>query len=173
MITVVDFEASGLGSDTYPIQVAWNMGDTIFSHYINPDHVPAWQGWSEQAEQVHGIDRDYLSHYGKQPRDVATIMNRLLHGRTVYSDAVTFDRAWCEQLFDAAGMTMAFTFDHLLLGLARIIPPKVSYQGQHAIRQWFDDLKQQAIHNVALPEHKADHDVRILLELVRLSLAKA
>jgi|UPI00035D161D hypothetical protein len=171
MITVIDFEASGLGSDTYPIQVAWNIGNTVFSHYINPDHVPAWQHWSEQAELVHGIEREYLTRCGKHPRDVASIMNRLLHGRTVYSDAVSFDRAWCERLFTAAGMKMDFTFDHLWLGLAPLIPSTIREQGGHAICQWFDDLKQEAIRRVALPAHKADHDVRILLEVIRLAKA--
>jgi len=60
MITIIDFEASGLESDSYPIQVAWNINEEVHTHFINPDFVPEWEGWSTASEAVHGLSREFL-----------------------------------------------------------------------------------------------------------------
>jgi len=67
IITIIDFESSGLESDSYPIQVAWNVGDVLHSHYIKPKHVEDWQGWRTASEAVHNIPRSYLYEYGEHP----------------------------------------------------------------------------------------------------------
>ena len=54
---IIDVEASGFGSDSYPIEVglALEPGER-FCTLIRPlDH---WDHWDEQAESVHKISRD-------------------------------------------------------------------------------------------------------------------
>jgi len=46
MIINLDFEASGLEPDSYPIQVAWNIGETVNSFLINPETADGWTWWS-------------------------------------------------------------------------------------------------------------------------------
>ncbi|MET0379714.1 MAG: hypothetical protein ABW049_12050, partial [Spongiibacteraceae bacterium] len=57
---ILDFEASGLGGGTYPIEVGYVLGDGRSACYlIRPE--PDWQGWSADAEKLHGISRALLT----------------------------------------------------------------------------------------------------------------
>ena len=132
MITIIDFEASGLESDSYPIQVAWNIGDTVHAHFINPDFVPEWQGWSVVSEGVHGLSREFLRENGETPEAVAKYMNESLGGRVVYSDAVPYDRNWCERLFDASAIEMSFSFADFWMELANHAPSGIRGSGHYA-----------------------------------------
>jgi len=47
----IDFEASGLSDESYPIEVAWNNVDgTVESYLINTDCVTDWIYWDPNAE---------------------------------------------------------------------------------------------------------------------------
>ena len=89
---IIDLEASGFGRGSYPIEVGVSLADgTIHSALIKPpEH---WSHWSEDAEAIHGITRDYLQEHGKTPRDVAMELNELLSGQVLFSDAWSFDRS--------------------------------------------------------------------------------
>ena len=56
-IAFLDFEASSLGKQGYPIEVAWVLSNgEEESHLIRPD--PTWTDWDLKAEAIHGIARD-------------------------------------------------------------------------------------------------------------------
>jgi len=166
MITIIDFEASGLESDSYPIQVAWNMGDVVHSHYINPKYVEEWQGWSAASEAVHNIPRSYLHEHGEHPADVAKAMNDSLAGCTVYSDAVPYDKNWCQRLFDASPYEMAFTFSDFWTKVAEFSPSGIRGSGHYGMTEWTNKLLREAKKNAGhLQEHLADNDVRIRMHI--------
>jgi len=170
MITIIDFEASGLESDSYPIQVAWNIGDVVHSHYINPKYVDAWQGWSVASEAVHQISRSFLDAHGEPPADVAKAMNESLAGCTVYSDAVAYDRNWCQRLFDASPYAMDFTFSDFWTKVAEFAPAGTRGSGHYGMTEWTNMLLYDAKKNTGhLQEHLADNDVRIRMEVMRLA----
>jgi len=170
MITVIDFEASGLESDSYPIQVAWNIEDEVHSHYINPAHVAEWQGWSVASEAVHQISRCFLDEHGEHPADVAKAMNESLAGCTVYSDAVAYDKNWCQRLFDASPYEMAFSFSDFWPKVAEFAPAGIRGSGHYGMAEWTNTLLSDARKNAChLQEHRADNDVIIRMEVMRLA----
>jgi len=173
MITIIDFEASGLESDSYPIQVAWNTANLIHSHYIDPRHAPQWQGWSVASEAVHNIPRSFLYEHGEHPDDVACSMNESLSGCVVYSDAVPYDKNWCQRLFDASAYEMAFSFSDFWTKLAEYAPSGIRGSGHYGMTEWTNHLLREARKNTGhLQEHLADNDVRIRMEIFRLAKSK-
>ena len=168
MITVIDFEASGLESDSYPIQVAWNIGEEVHAHFISPDFVPAWQGWSVVSEGVHGLSREFLREHGEHPNDVAKVMNTSLKDAVIYSDAVPYDRNWCQRLFDASDEEKSFSFADFWVKLADYAPSGIRGSGVYGMTEWTNKLMRDAKSNVNLRDHLADNDVKIRMEIMRL-----
>lgn len=106
----IDLEASGLGPQSYPIEVAWKDGlsGEQDAFLINPATVDGWTYWDEFAEELHGIDMNDLAAEGLSVVAAAQRLNQALAGKAVYSDACEFDRFWITRLFDAAGITPEF-----------------------------------------------------------------
>ena len=105
----LDFEASSLDEDSWPIEVGLSWIDRhldvqTFQSLIRP--APEWpeHAWSPVSAKVHNIPRCDLD----DAPDVATVANDLLkalHGRTALSDAPPFERHWLDRLCIAAGVT--------------------------------------------------------------------
>lgn len=102
MVAIIDIEASGLGPDSYPIEIAaYDGGDLSYSVLINPETAEGWDHWDQIAEEeIHGISREHLSEHGEDAFLTVIRMNRVLEGQVVYSDAVTSDGFWVQRLFD-------------------------------------------------------------------------
>ena len=63
MRVFLDFEASSLGKNGYPIEVAWVFEDgDSESFLISP--IGRWTGWDAAAEAIHGISREQLAAEG-------------------------------------------------------------------------------------------------------------
>lgn len=106
----IDLEASGLGPQSYPIEVAWKDGRSgeQDAFLIDPATVEGWTYWDEFAEELHGIDINDLAEGGLSVVAAARRLNQALAGKVVYSDASEFDRFWLTRLFEAAGAEPAF-----------------------------------------------------------------
>jgi hypothetical protein len=164
----IDFEASSLSSESYPIEVAWNSEDgSIESHLISPEGQKDWQDWSQAAENVHRIERGELLSSGKSPRWIVGRMNLVLAGRTVDSDAPRFDGFWLSRLIEASGVqTQSFNlgdaealFRELICG--KTYGPAV-YYSQLAL------LQEQARRKCPR-QHRAAWDVEYLIGLFKLA----
>lgn len=114
-LVCLDFEASGLGPRSYPIEVAWRDPATGAedSFLISPDGVTGWGDWCEIAEGIHGIPRTRLLAEGLAPETACKRLNQALEGRTLYCDALEFDLFWLRRLYDAAGMRPLFRLEGL------------------------------------------------------------
>jgi hypothetical protein len=173
----LDFEASGLGSAGYPIEVAWSTaaGTVPECWLIEPRAEYGWgleEGWEASAERVHGIPFAALREGGKSALWIAARMNEQLAGQTVYADGGACDRQWCAQLFSAAGIAPCFgmgDYWDLLLG---VLPPSQTRRPgwQYALQDaaW---RRMQQQHGGR--RHRADTDVRYLIELYRIALGRA
>jgi hypothetical protein len=109
-IICLDFEASGLGTSSYPIEVAWcdaGSGEQD-SFLIDPQSVPGWTHWDEVAEGIHGLARGELQAQGVTAAAACWRLNRALEGKMVYCDALEFDHFWMRRLYDAAQMRPLF-----------------------------------------------------------------
>lgn len=161
----LDFEASGLGPDSYPIEVAWGDMATgeVEAHLIDPSPVPEWDHPMEQtAVMVHGLTWDLLAEHGDHPGRVASRMNEALAGATVYADS-QYDRQWLGELFRRSGVTPACgliaadqLWDELLAG----VPGE---RIEQADAEAWKRLNKQGVF-----PHRAANDVRHMLEVRRI-----
>lgn len=115
----IDLEASGLGAESYPIEVAWKNDTTgeRDSFLINPESAEGWHYWDEYAEEMHGLDREELCHKGLDIKEACERLNLKLAGKTLVSDAYQFDLFWLKRLFSATGLQPSFR----LAGLERFL----------------------------------------------------
>jgi len=109
---IIDVEASGLAEQSYPIEIAWQDTENVNqfdSFLIQP--LDSWSYWDDHAEQViHHISRAELFQKGISPAAACDRLNQHLRGKTVYSDAVSYDQRWVTSLFEAVGMRMELSF---------------------------------------------------------------
>jgi hypothetical protein len=147
---VIDLEASGFGTASYPIEVGLVLPDgRSFCSLITP--APDWQHWDAAAEDVHGISRDQLQQYGRPAREVAERINECLRDNTdVYSDAWYHDYTWLARLFEAAGTLPRFRLHDLR-----------SLLSEQEMRDWHH-TKERVQAESMLSRHRASNDARIL-----------
>lgn len=101
MIAFLDFEASSLSDDSYPVEVAWIFEDgRSESHVICP--MTGWTDWDPAAEAIHGISREQLLAEGASPHDVASRLLDQLTGHSLYATAPSWDGKWLSVLLRAA-----------------------------------------------------------------------
>ena len=102
MDVFLDFEASSLADDSYPIEVGWAFEDgRAEAHLIRP--APGWTDWNPRAEALHGISRAALAD-GASHTAVAHRVLEALSEHSVHASAPTWDGKWLSVLFRAAGL---------------------------------------------------------------------
>jgi hypothetical protein len=171
----LDFEASSLNPDSYPIEVGWVMEDgREEDHLIRP--APTWTDWDARAEAIHGISRATLTAEG-QPHDrVAHRLIEALTGHEVFVTAPSWDGKWMSLLLRAAGLPR-----HALrlkeADLAHLAAARQILDADHPAdgRQIAIRLLAEARQRVAAgpPAHRALADARmelaVFLEIRRLA----
>jgi hypothetical protein len=146
---IIDIEASGFGSHSYPIEIG--LIDDKSNRYCSLiTREDDWTHWSESAEAIHGISRDDLLTHGNDPRSIATELNHRLKGKTVYSDAWSHDYPWLRRLFYAALKEPEFRFSSIEIILT-----------EAQISIW-DNTKQQVITETTAARHRASTDAYII-----------
>lgn len=99
----LDFEASSLGKNGYPIEVAWvfaSGGEE--SHLIRPD--ASWTDWAVDSQATHRISRERLMAEGAPLAQVARRMVDVLSGHELYATAPSWDGKWLSRLLRTAGL---------------------------------------------------------------------
>ena len=106
----IDFEASSLEHNSYPIEVAWSDADgRIESWLMDPSGVSSWTDWDDRIEaELHGLSQETLRLLGCSPSWVARRLNEACAGQALYCDGGPFDHYWLYRLFQAAGVRPAF-----------------------------------------------------------------
>ena len=99
----LDFEASSLSKQSYPIEVGWVHEDGAGeAHLIRP--APAWTEWDESAEAIHHISRQMLVTEGEPHDRVCTRLLTLFDTSTVLASAPSWDGHWLSMLLRASGL---------------------------------------------------------------------
>lgn len=112
MILFIDFEASSLLSNSFPIEIAWvdesGQGET---YLIKPHkdwlNKTAWTWrWSAESEAIHGISLATLIAHGAPAACIANRVAAVFGASNVIlcSDAPAFDGNWLETLPNADGI---------------------------------------------------------------------
>jgi hypothetical protein len=148
---IIDVEASGFGSESYPIEVglALDPGERFCTLIRPPDD---WAHWDEEAEALHKISREALFSHGRSVTEVATELNRRLENKFVFSDAWAVDNAWIVGLFAAARMEQAFS----LWALESVVR-------EDQIALWRETRDAVAV-ELGLERHRASNDAWIIQE---------
>jgi len=167
----LDFEASSLSPQSYPIEIAWSMGDgSVESYLISPDAMESWTDWDPEAERIHGIPRAYLLANGHPPAYVCGVANQRLRGRIVYCDAPDFDGMWLAKLFAACGdQGPRFELKHadeLILSMISSEPFNLARSFQKIGALKIEARKQKPL------RHRASWDVEYLIRLWQLARAE-
>ncbi|HET9161035.1 MAG TPA: DUF1810 family protein [Caulobacteraceae bacterium] len=168
MRVFLDFEASSLGDDSYPIEVAWVFEDGCEeSHLIHP--ASDWSDWDPAAEAIHGIDRTRLVAEGEPLEAVAQSMLQALGGHTLYASAPSWYGKWLSVLLRAAGFPRhalrVRNSDEALMEAARrgLVSAAPSIDPEAAAITLVETLRREA--SKQPPAHRALADARREREL--------
>lgn len=145
---IIDVEASGLGTGSYPIEIGVALDQERYCTLIQPES--SWTHWSDSAEKIHGISRDELFTYGKPVAEVARHLNELLAGKTLYTDGWVVDKPWLVTLFYAASCNMHFSVSPLEMILS-----------EQQMSIWHP-TKDQIVQEFGLVRHRASNDAWII-----------
>ena len=117
-LVALDFEASSLGSSSYPIEVGlciWDGPDEPirgWSTLIKPTETWLAQGeWNPASATIHGINPDELLT-GMEPTDVVAALNSLVGDRPAWCDGGAYDVHWARTLTRASGILPIFQIGH-------------------------------------------------------------
>jgi hypothetical protein len=103
MLVFLDFEASSLSKQSYPIEVAWVFEDgRSEAHLIRP--AESWTDWDPRSEAIHHIDRDQLLRDGTNHAEVARRMIEQLDGHDLLASAPSWDGKWLSTLLRGAAL---------------------------------------------------------------------
>jgi hypothetical protein len=102
MRVFVDFEASSLRKNGFPIEVGWAFEDgAAEGHLIRP--APGWTDWDASAETIHHLSRERLDREGTPHNAVARRMVEALGGHDLFASAPSWDGKWLSLLLRSAG----------------------------------------------------------------------
>jgi len=149
--SIIDVEASGLGPDSYPIEIGVILtSGKRYCSLIFP--ASEWTHWDEQAAKVHGITREDLKRFGRPVTEVSKALNELLAGLVIYSDAWGIDLRWITRLFYTAGIYQQFRVSAL---------ENILSEAQMNI---WHETKNQIMTGEDLKRHRASTDAFIIQE---------
>ncbi|MES9899089.1 MAG: hypothetical protein ABW148_08710 [Sedimenticola sp.] len=148
---VIDIEASGFGSNSYPIEIGVILPDRSSCCYIIKP-CREWIFWSEEAEQVHGITREQLEQHGRAPETVAIELNSRLKGMKIYTDAWGHDSSWLGKLYNITGIPQEFRLESI-----RYLLSEQQAELWHA-------TKELVLRELNLPRHRASSDALVIQE---------
>lgn len=147
--TILDVEASGFGSDSFPIEIGVKRSDGArFCRLIKP--YQSWTHWNSEAESLHGITRDVLSRYGIDGREVCIQLNAFMQNSTAYSDGWVVDYPWLIKLYAEAGIEMNFKLTALEYLLS-----------ENQMQHWHE-VKQSLVNQQCVKRHRASVDAELI-----------
>lgn len=153
---IIDIEASGFGTSSYPIEIGVVRDDgERFCRLIKP--YPEWQYWDKKAEALHGISRETLLQFGVPGRDICCELNQFLNGKQVYSDGWVVDNPWLIKLYAHAGMSMTFKLSALEYILS-----------ESQMQRW-QQVRQTVQTNSNHPRHRASADAEVIQQTYKLT----
>lgn len=146
---IIDIEASGIGSESYPIEVGIVLSSGArYCTLIKPHE--SWTYWSKSAERLHHIPQPILFSRGKDMVMVCEQLNEFIGGKTIFSDNVSADKPWLKKLFLTTGIKPNFQ----LYGIERI---NVGNQ-----EKYWDEARLEVNKKFKLTRHRASNEAFLI-----------
>ena len=146
---ILDFEASGFGCDSYPIEIGVvKASGERYCSLIKP--LSHWTHWSAEAESIHHIERATIEQYGKPIKEVCRELNLFLGDINAYSDAWPHDLGWLNCLFYGARIEASFRLSTIEL---------ITTEAQ--LTCW-DVTKEQLAKVLKIKRHRASGDAYLI-----------
>lgn len=171
-IVFLDFEASSLRKQSWPVEVAWVCDDDHAESYLLRP-APAWTDWAESAQRIHGITRNRLLEEGTPHDVVANRMVEQLTGCALYATAPSWDGKWLSVLLRAAGLPRhALRLEDTTVAHRRVVREVLAAAGvpemdQKAIMRDVLDEADRRLATDKEPAHRALADAQHELALWR------
>jgi hypothetical protein len=161
MRVFLDFEASSLKKNGFPVEVGWVFEDgTSEGHLIHP--APGWTDWDGEAEAIHRLSRERLAREGRPHGEVARRMVEVLTGHDLYASAPSWDGKWLSLLLRAAGLPrhalrLRATEVAQAESAAELLDPLLTPgEAAGAVREVLDEVRTEA--ELTPPRHRAVDD---------------
>jgi hypothetical protein len=168
MLAFLDFEASSLSDDSYPIEVGWIFEDgRAEGHLIGP--APSWIDWDPAAEAIHHIPRSKLLAEGVPHEMVARRLIEVLTPHQVFVTAPSWDGKWLSLLLRSAGFPRHALrlLDSKIALLAAAQGPDREMDGSNGDNTALAILQAARAAETAPPRHRALDDAERELRLWR------
>lgn len=150
-IITLDFEASGLATDSYPIEVGIVLEDgSAWCSLIEPP--PHWTHWCPKAESIHRISQEQLTQHGKPIQEVVLTLNEKLKGKTVYSDCWVLDQPWLIKLYNEVRLSPSFQLRDI-----------IHIMKEEQFLEW-RETRNAVLQELKIERHRATNDARVLQE---------
>lgn len=147
--TIIDIEASGFGTGSYPVEIGIVLSDgSAHCYLIRP--YDDWTHWEAETEKLHRLSRETADRFGMDGGYVAGQLNQYLEGQKVYSDAWEHASQLLETLFERAGVSQKFTLEQLA---------EITSDDQQPL--WESTLD-HITRELGLKRHRASADARII-----------
>lgn len=147
---IIEYEASGIDKQSYPLYVGIFNGTDSYYSTIKP--LPEWTHWDYSSQAIHHLKRLDLVQSGKSPPEVAQSLNHKLVGETVYCDSDYWDDYWNKRLFDGAGLQAGFEIRDL----------RALFEREPELISEFYRLKHSLPGSMSLTLHHALDDAKII-----------
>ena len=104
-VIFVDVEASGLGRESYPIEVGWSVDDEQepASFLVRPATSWRFDDFTEAAQAIHNIPYERLISHGIAIETACRRLDAAWTGAVLVSDNPAADGGWLRRLYEAAG----------------------------------------------------------------------
>lgn len=94
---ILDFEASSLSDQSYPISVGMLVRGISYYYLIKPKR--EWTDWSMDSQGVHRLSRSNIENFGYPVTVVASLIEYTLKKYScVYSDNPYYEEKWARKL---------------------------------------------------------------------------
>jgi hypothetical protein len=167
MHVFLDFEASSLADDSYPIEVGWVFEDGASgSRLIKP--LPEWTDWDARAEGIHRISRVQLMVEGETPQAVAAHLMTIFAGHRLYASAPSWDGKWLSVLLRGGGfprhaLRLADTEEACVEAAFAVLGPAREGMVLQIVQEAREAAARQAVAHRALAD--AEHERGIWLDV--------
>ena len=146
---IIDIEASGFGTGSYPVEIGIVLADGSAHCYLIQPY-DDWTHWEAETEKLHRLSRETADRFGMDGGYVARQLNQYLEGQTIYSDAWEHDSQMLSTLFERAGIPQQFTLEQLT---------RITNDEQESL--WASTLD-HVTKELGLKRHRASADARII-----------